>query len=288
MSLCSVDRTRSNSVKKTLPEKTLSKYACSIRVDNLSNETPLCARRGSFTLEAAVIIPLVAGFLAVILMWFRVLQVETQVYSALSYASRKTAAMTAAAESEAAELAMAEAYFRSALSEYELPEDYVKGGAYGISLLSSDFSGDYVCLEAVYRISFPVPFFRVSGISIFQESSSRKWIGSDGSDAEDDPWVYVTETGSVYHLTAQCSYLDLSVKTANYAEIQALRNKNGHKYYACELCAADISANGKVYITDYGTVYHTDMNCSGLKRTVYQVRLSEVGGKAACSKCGVK
>lgn len=283
MSLCSVNRTRSNSVRKPL-----SKYACRISVKNLSNEAPLCARQGSLTLEAAVVIPFVAGFLAILLMFFRVLQVETEVYGALSYASRKTAAMTLAEESEAAELAMAEVYFRYALSEYELPETYVKGGAYGISLLGSDFSGEYVRLQAVYRISFPVAFFAIDGISIFQESKSRKWTGSDGSGTEEDPWVYVTETGSVYHTTTGCSYLDLSIKSVNYAEIQGLRNKNGHKYYACELCAADILSGETVYITDYGTVYHTDINCSGLKRTIYQVRLSEIGDKAACSKCGAK
>lgn len=283
MSLCGVNRTQSNSVRKPL-----SKYACPILVNDLIKEAPLCTRRGSFTLEAAVIMPLAASFLAMILMFFRVLQVETEVYSALSYASRKTAAMILTEDSEIAELAMAEVYFRYALAEYELPENYVKGGAYGISLTSSDFSGEYVCLKAVYRISFPIHFFTIEGISIYQESKSRKWTGSDGSATEDNPWVYVTETGSVYHVTTKCSYLDLSAQSANYAEIQGLRNKNGHKYYACELCAAEIQTSGLVYITDYGTVYHMSMNCTGLKRTVYQVRLSEAGDKAACSKCGAK
>ena len=233
-------------------------------------------------------IPLVAGFLAIILMFFRVLQVETQVYSALSYAGRKTAAMTVAGEYDSAQLAMAEVYFRDALSEYSLPQKYVEGGAYGISLLASEFSGDYVCLKANYRIGFPVKFFAIDGIDIYQESKNRKWTGSDGKVGEDDPWVYVTDEGSVYHLTTKCNYLDLSIQSVEYTQVADLRNQSEHKYYACELCAEDILPSDTLYITDYGETYHTDLNCSGLKRTIRQVRLSEVGGKSGCSKCAAQ
>ena len=31
--------------------------------------------------------------------------------------------------------------------------------------------------------------------------------------------------------------------------------------------------------------YHTDLNCSGIKRTIEMIRLSDVEGKGACSKC---
>ena len=44
--------------------------------------------------------------------------------------------------------------------------------------------------------------------------------------------------------------------------------------------------SGKVYVTDYGTCYHSDLACSGLKRTIYLILLEETGGKRACGKCG--
>jgi hypothetical protein len=270
-------------------KKTLSKYACPGAGNGSDNGAPLwiCrkqAAKASLTLEAAVVIPLVAGFLAVLLMFFRVLEVETEIYSALSYAGRKTAAITTAADDEAAELVLAEVYFREALADYDAVSDYVKGGTYGVSLLSSDFSGDYVCLKANYRVVFPVGFFNRNGISVFQESKSRKWTGSTGSTDGADAWVYITETGTVYHSTRECSYLDLSIQNVSYGQVESLRNRNQHKYYACELCGEE-SAVTLVYITDYGTTYHTKLECSGLKRTIYQVQKSEVETMGGCSKC---
>jgi hypothetical protein len=271
-------------------KKTLSKYACPDAGNGSDNGAPLwtCrkqATKASMTLEAAVVIPAIAGFLAVLLMFFRVLEVETEIYTALSCAGRKTAAITTAADDDAAELVLAEVYFREALAEYDAVSDYVRGGIYGVSLLSSDFSGDYVCMKANYQVVFPVGFFRINGISVFQESKSRKWTGSTGSADDTDEWVYITETGTVYHSTRECSYLDLSIQNVSYGQIESLRNKNQHKYYACELCGEDVPVTQMVYITEYGTTYHTNLECSGLKRTIYQVRKSEVKSMGGCSKC---
>jgi hypothetical protein len=271
-------------------KKTLSKYACPDAGNGSDNGAPLwiCRKltaKASLTLEAAVVIPAVAGFLAVLLMFFRVLEVETEIYSALSYAGRKTAAITTVAEDDAEELVLAEVYFREALAEYDAVSEYVRGGTYGVSLLSSDFSGDYVCLKANYKVVFPVGFFGVNGISVFQESKNRKWTGSTGSADDQDDWVYITETGSVYHSTRECRYLDLSIQSASYGQIESLRNKNQHQYYACALCGEEISVTQTVYITDYGTTYHTKLECSGLKRTIYQVQKSQVETMGGCSKC---
>lgn len=253
---------------------------------NEHKETPSCTcPKASYTLEAAVIFPIVAGFIVFILMFFRILQVQTGVSAALAYASRMTAVEACAVESEPALLVSAEGFMISKLKDNELVESYVKGGMAGISLLKSDFSGENVELYAEYTVKFPFNFFEISGYSVSQKSLSRKWIGRR-LDSETGSFVYITDFGSVYHKSKSCSYLDLSINSVNISEIALLRNKSGTKYSACSKCVAKNKEGSRVYITDYGTLYHSDISCSALKRTIYIVKLSEVDGLPSCSKCG--
>lgn len=252
----------------------------------LRKKTSLCIRKkASYTLEAAIVIPFVAAFFVSVLFFFRVLQIETQVQEALDYASRKSACEASVVNSGPVLMASAEAYFLKGLQDYELPAHYVSGGKVGISLLRSDVSDCYINLQADYHIKLPINFFTVRGIMISQSSKSRKWTGDRDSGQEED-YVYVTETGTVYHRDRMCSYLDLSIQTVNSGNLEGLRNRGGHKYYPCAECAAKNKAGNTVYITDYGTCYHVSLSCSGLKRTIYMIPLSEVGGKGPCSKCG--
>lgn len=239
--------------------------------------------RGSCTLEAAVIVPFAAYFLAALLFFFRVLQVQTQVQEALFYASRRTASEASVISSSAALFASAEGFFRKEMAAYTLPDDWIEGGRQAVTLLRSDCAGTEITLRADYFIKLPVAVFSVRGLSISQCSSSHKWIG-DCEDGQQEDYVYVTKHGTVYHRSRSCHYLDLSIKNVSATSVNALRNKDAHKYYACAECEG--GSGGIVYITDYGTSYHTSLSCSGLKRTIYLIPLSEADGKAPCSKCG--
>lgn len=253
-------------------------------------ETPLCTckevRKASFTVEASIVIPLVTGFLVYLLFFFRVMQIETEVYAALSYASRKTAAIESMAEAPVAEFAIAEGYFMKALAESNVTSQYVGGAVKLAALKQSDFSGEYVDLIADYKIPLPVRFFSVKSIHIRQESKSRKWTGAAvAADEAQDMYVYITEYGTVYHLSKDCNYLDLSIQATKMACIEGLRNKSEHKYYPCERCVVKNIDSDIVYITDYGTAYHSSLQCSGLKRTVSVVPQSTVKDRRGCSKC---
>jgi hypothetical protein len=269
----------------TLLLESLPGNADNKRNKNRNNEVPLCACcKASITVEAAVVIPLVTGLLVTLLFWFRVLEVETEVYEALTYASRQTAAVGNLSEQEGAELVLAEAFFQTKLSKAKNAGKYLSALQNLVILADSTTNGDYVDLVADYRISLPITFFTVRDIHIRQESKSRKWIGSTSDDAE-DAYVYITESGTVYHLTKSCRYLDLTIRTENVSELQTARNKSGHKYYECERCASKNTGQSMIYITDYGDSYHYSLECSGLKRSVSVVPISETGDMRVCSKC---
>lgn len=249
-------------------------------------KTLLCAGfHASYTLEAAVVVPLLAGFFVSLLFFFRVLQVQTQVQEALFYAGRKTACEASVTDSQAVLRVTAETYFRKELGQYGTAKKFVTGGTAGVSLLRSEFSDREIVLCADYQVRLPINFFTVKGVRVSQSSRNRKWTGDADKGSEED-YVYVTEHGSVYHCQRTCPYLDLSIRSVKTTDLSRLRNKSGHKYYECADCAAENSGKAAVYITDYGTCYHSSLSCSGLKRTVYLVPKSEVGRKGPCTKCG--
>lgn len=98
--------------------------------------------------------------------------------------------------------------------------------------------------------------------------------------------VYVSESGGVYHRKLGCSYLNVSVSQVGGSSIASARNAYGEKYAPCEICSRNQKPAGAVYITKKGNRYHNAANCSGLTRTVRMVKISEVGGIPACSRCG--
>ena len=241
--------------------------------------------KASYTLEAAVILPLLAGFFAFLLFFFRVLQVQTGVQTALYCAGRKTACEAGTVDSETALLVLAEAHFRKEIKNYEVIDDFVTGGTNGISLLMSDFTGDYIELKANYYIKSKINLIKTAGIHATQTAKNRKWTGSGGGGKQED-YVYVTQRGSVYHRSRFCHYLDLSISVVSADIVLDLRNKDGDIYYSCPTCAKNGLISEFVYITDYGERYHNRLSCSGLKRTIYLIPMSEVRGRGACSKCG--
>lgn len=247
--------------------------------------------RGSMTLEMVVILPLFTAFLVFFLFLFRVLWVQEAMEEALVYTAR-TLAVSCYTETpqeqkpHAQLLAEAQLTLRKALEDCACPVSFISHGKNGISLLSSDFSGDEVILRASYELHAPCPLPMDYAYHILQCVQSRKWIGNctleqGGSDGE--VWVYVTPEGTVYHRSRSCSYLDLSIRAVSRRSLSDLRNQNRGRYYACEHCGGSAST---VYITDYGDRYHSSLSCSGLKRTIYMIKLSQTGGRRVCSKCG--
>ena len=263
-------------------EKTLSRHKPYKIL--ISQETSLCTfPKGSFTVEAAVVIPIAAFFLVSILFFLRIIQVQAVVDEALFYAGRKVAAESSITDSETALFLSAELYFLQIIEEYECIEDYVQYGSLGISLLNSDFSGEDILLRAEYGMKFPFSFFRFGKIYLWQQNSFKKWTG-EGTVSVGN-YVYISPSGEVYHASSDCRSIRLSVKQTPYSKIETLRGLDGQKYYPCSDCIENILPNTTVYYTEYGTLYHGDISCSALKRTVIKIPLADVGNRRKCRYC---
>lgn len=255
-------------------------------------EAPKCACcTGSLTVEAAMLLPLFAAFFAFLLFFFQIMRVQLVIQGALEETARGLVVLSAkeleATEKEPEYLIIAKGVLFLKLNEEAETLRFVRGGISGISLLASEFGQDEIILRADYVMRFPISFFGNQNFSLSQMSYYRKWTGMDveGEKGLPDELVYVTEYGEVYHRKRTCPYINLTIRKVLEEHLEVEKNKNGEHYEKCEKCCGEMNLKNVVYVTDYGDKYHEMMNCSGLKRTIYQKRISEVGGMPACGKC---
>ena len=173
-----------------------------------------------------------------------------------------------------------------------LDQSCVEGGCSGVSLAGSSVMGmgDIIDLQVSYRVRPFVQLMGFEGFTMSQCYYGKAWTGYDVTgktkdDHAEDPMVFITKSGTVYHLNRNCTYLNPSVQAVSAEAVKNLRNESGGRYHSCGSCGR-AGAQGQVYITEYGDSYHSQINCSGLKRTIYTVPLSQVGARGRCSKCG--
>lgn len=246
-----------------------------------------CFCSGSITIEAALVMPLFFfGVLALCYM-LEVMSVRTSIRSGLQYAG-KTAAQRAY-EAPVLLPGQIESDLVSAVGKERLDRSVVESGSGGLHCEQSYLSMTTGIMELTvsYHVFLPLPVFGSVSVPMEENCRVKGWTGYEpaGFLGDEEEIVYVTETGMVYHRDAHCTYLALSIRLVSAENMQNLRNASGGKYSPCQFCVHG-KLPGVVYITEYGDKYHSSLHCSGLKRTVYAVPLSEVVGKGACTKCG--
>ena len=101
--------------------------------------TPQCLRLSAvFTLEAAVVMPVLACFFVSVLFFFRIMQIQLEVQRALDDTGRKLAVCATTVSSDGAALpGMAEALLLREMADRTEAETYITGGQFGISLIGS-------------------------------------------------------------------------------------------------------------------------------------------------------
>lgn len=256
------------------------------------------------TLEAAFALPFFLLTVLNILFAVNIIGVQSRMNAALHQVGNKmafagyayNATVGSVLPDGLAGVALTEGYARGQVTAYVggpyLEKSCVKGGAGGISFAGSSVmgEGDIIDLRVSYRVRPFAELMGFDGFLISQRYYGKAWTGYDAAGSvgdfhEEDPMVYITETGTVYHLDRNCTYLNPKVEAVSVEGVSGRRNASGAKYGSCGFCGAAAAGN-EVYITRFGNSYHSQINCPGLKRTIYTVPLSETGARGRCSKCG--
>lgn len=255
----------------------------------------MISKKGSLTVETALTLPI---FMFLTIALISVIEMMS-VYMNMEYALHETARETACSSYITGEispggLAATETLIRSVLvSNYgaqKLNNSLIKGKLLGIHLFRSEVPDDDGAIDLIvtYKVEPYLNLFDIGTMTFCNRARIHAWNGY-GPQSYDisEEYVYITEHGKVYHTNPQCTYLHISIKTAGTEQLENIRNADGKKYTQCKLCfdKEKFDERGFVYITDRGEAYHTSLSCTGLKRSVYKIRLSEVGDRKLCTRC---
>ena len=275
-------------IKKTCREEGRPEFSHK-KISRYTEKASVSASAGSITVEAAFCIPFFL-FAAVCLIWILEMQaIRISVEAGMQEAGKRMAQQMYMLPLFSP--AHAEAELVKSIGAQRMERSLIQGGSKGVSFAKSYMQPKSKIMElrAAYKVKIPIPIFRIPTISVEEKMRVKTWTGyvkGGFTENETDRIVYITETGIVYHMNYHCNYLELSIQSVPAEEVEQLRNESQGKYYPCESCMKHTQSAGAVYITDYGDRYHSSLGCSGLKRRIYSVPLSEVKGKGACSKCG--
>lgn len=275
--------------------------------------------KGSITVEAAFVMPIFMFALLAFLYFFQLFTLQEKIQESITRVSKqasqygyvynyiKKASPEKASEKETSSAKQVVqgfvdgSLFRSKFLEYmgdDVNDQCIMGGIQGISFLESSFMRHDQDIEvvAIYEVKIPVMFFQLHPFTVVQRVHSRAFVGqtlteqetsTTSNEEKEETYVYVTRTGQVYHKNCNCTYLNVKLTTIQGKDIATKRNSSGAIYYPCEACMKEaLDPNKKYYITTYGNRYHSSTSCNKIDRDINKIKLSEVGSRRPCSKCG--
>lgn len=258
---------------------------------------PSFCLNGSMVLEGSIVLPLFLFFIMTLLFSLEIIRFQSCVFEAVHQSGSKIC--FSAYEEEYGEIEgavkqnsnTAKQDVRRYLETQQQPCLCVAGGNAVILVEEGRNIGrkGNVEIDVSYEIKPFIWWLPIGSITINDKFFGHSFIGYTGdmnaeAEKRPDTYVYITPSGSKYHISEECTYLKVKAHAVFGEEIKDCRNGSGEIYYACELCKPQ--DKGLVYLTEWGNRYHGEADCAALKRTVYIVPLSEVGLRTACSKCG--
>lgn len=256
----------------------------------------------SMTVEAAILLPLFFFFFLNLSTAIELIRLHSNISVALYDVGRRLAIYepmlrVPSSVQELGDVALSYTYVKNEIVKY-LGKDYLEqspivDGVDGLHFWQSDILDENGCIDIIvtYKVE---PFINIIGFRPFRMSNryyAHTWSGyfregiKEGEEGKkENPIVYITKYGTVYHVNRHCKHLEISVEQVDATIASQRRNAYGEIYKPCEICM-----KGKMkkwlYLTEDGNRMHQDRNCSGLKRKVYPVQLNQLSGYRPCMSC---
>lgn len=186
-------------------------------------------------------------------------------------------------------ICMMEIYGIYAKETVHLQETAEQTGLAAAALSGGEAGSEYI--DLIVPQHYTVRGIRVPGILIACRGRVYPWTGrgpaedTSAYDDEGDVMVYMTDNGSVYHTSTQCSHLQLDIRSVSSSSVGRCRNADGSRYHACDKCVGNGGMASVVYIGKEGDCFHNSATCSGLTRHVRMEKMSEIGNISQCSRC---
>lgn len=279
---------------KTIYSDSISKKAFSlIDLPKGVSSLPSFYFKAGMALEGCLVLPIFIFFMITLLYSLEIVRFQSDVYEGMHIAGSRECfygyqseyginkEVIGSGENAAAD------HVNQYLERQKLPYLCVKEGKRGVYIkVYADNLGN-IEIHAEYKIKPFIRWLPIGNLSVSDHFYGHKFVGYMGSNTDEkkekEEYVYITDTGTKYHVSWECTYLKVQIQSLEGENIKDIRNHSGEKYYPCERC--NPGEKGIVYLTEWGNRYHGESDCSALKRTVYLIPLSEVGSRTACSKC---
>ncbi len=255
--------------------------------------------KGSMALEGSLVLPIFLFYMITILYCFEIIRFQSDVFEAMHQAGSRAWAVAyeTADASNAVSYSMTE---ENALQTCEDVRQYLKNQILPCLCVEDNENGVMVTtktnylgkgnleIKVSYQIKPIVGWLPIGDIKVQDTCFWHGFVGYTGNISKKDNdieeiYVYVTSSGTKYHLLENCTYLRIKVQSVNPEALKELRNASSEIYRPCEICKP--KTEGIFYLTKWGNRYHGISDCSALKRTVYLIPISQVGSRTACSKC---
>lgn len=276
------DKNKKNGNSLQVQKPTLEERAFATHTRSLS---------GNLTLEAALVLPLFLLIILSFLYFIVILDLQFKIQIKLEEIAREAAGDHYLGEEIPGYAGIRlMSGFASEEMQQLLENSFITDGIQGIKTAGSDFFGEDGIIDYVISYEIRIPFIPDNLISLpmVQRCRFRIWNGEEIKEVggEESERVYVTETGTVYHLDPGCTHICLSIRGVAWQELETERNEGGGKYKKCSSCEIEVEAGGKVYVTEEGDRWHASLSCSSLKRSVSAIDRADIGSRQLCSRCG--